>query len=165
MKIGDNTVEVKESFIDFLPKDTKNAKGIYDMIIKALRDINLSVTDCRGQGYGNAATMAGIHSGVQPRLKKVNPKAECIACTNHSLNLVGVHAAGSSVNSVTFFGAVERLFTFFSASTHRWDILKEYVPITVKRIVETRWSAKHDAVKAIKSYYEKVLEALERLTE
>ena len=34
----------------------------------------------------------------------------------------------------------------------------------MKRIVETRWSAKHDAVKVIKSHYEKVLEALERLT-
>ena len=33
------------------------------------------------------------------------------------------------------------------------------------RIVETRWSTKHDSVKVIKSNYEKVLEALERLTE
>ena len=60
---------------------------------------------------------------------------------------------------------VGRLFTFFSASTHRRDILKEYVSITVKIIAESRYSAKHDAVKVIKSHYEKVLEALERLTE
>jgi len=50
-------------------------------------------------------------------------------------------------------------------STHRWDILKDYVPKTVKRIVETRWSARHDAVFAIKSHYENVIDALEKLTQ
>ena len=32
--------------------------------------------------------------------KNVNEKAEFIACTNHSLNLAGVHAAGETVNSI-----------------------------------------------------------------
>ena len=93
--------------------------------------------------------MAGIHSGVQQRIKYVNSKAEFVACNNHSLNLACMNAAGQSVNSMTFFAAVEKIFTFFSASTHRWDILKKFVPITVKRVVETRWSAKNDAVHAI----------------
>ncbi|XP_018402038.1 PREDICTED: uncharacterized protein LOC108779168 [Cyphomyrmex costatus] len=37
------------------------------------------------------------------------------------------------------------------------------VPVTVKRVIETRWSAKHDAVKIIKSHYANVLDALEVL--
>ena len=40
-----------------------------------------------------------------------------------------------------------------------------HVPKTVKRIVETRWSARHDAVFAIKSHYENVIDALEKLTQ
>jgi len=64
-----------------------------------------------------------------------------------------------------FSGTVERLYAFFSASTHRWEILKAYVPRTVKRIVETRWSAQHNAVFAIKSHYENVVDALEKLSE
>ena len=47
--------------------------------------------------------MAGQHTGVQKRIKEMNKKAEFVACTNHSLNLVGVHAASVAVNSITFF--------------------------------------------------------------
>jgi len=64
-----------------------------------------------------------------------------------------------------FSGTVERLYAFFSASTHRSEILKAYVPRTVKRIVETHWSAQHNAVFAIKSHYENVVDALEKLSE
>jgi len=109
--------------------------------------------------------MAGKHSGVQWRLLQVNCKAQFVPCRNHSLNLAGVHAATASVNSVTFFRTVETLYAFFSASAHRWDILKDYVTRTVKRIVETSWSARHDAVFAVKSHYKNVIDALEKLTE
>lgn len=63
--------------------------------------------------------MAGRHSGVQKHIKGINPKAEFVAFTNHSLNLACVHAASVAVNSFTFFGTVERVSTFFSSSTHR----------------------------------------------
>ena len=83
--------------------------------------------------------MAGIHSGVQQRFKDVNAKAEFVACNNHSLNLRNLYECSWSVCELNdFFAAVEKVFTFFSASTHRWDILKKFVPITVKRVVETR---------------------------
>ena len=36
---------------------------------------------------------------------------------------------------------------------------------TAKRVVETRWSAGHDAVSAVKCHYDKVYDALEKLTE
>jgi len=36
---------------------------------------------------------------------------------------------------------------------------------TVKRIVETLWSTRYDAVFAIKSHYENVVDALEKLSE
>ena len=63
--------------------------------------------------------MSGVHSGVRARIKEVNPKAQFVACTNHSLNLVGVHGASVAIDSITFFGTLERVFVFFSSSTHR----------------------------------------------
>ena len=165
VKIQDGSVEVQESFVDFLPLTAKDAESLSHVILTKISADGLNFQDCRGQGYNNAATMAGKHSGVQQRLLQVNRKAQFVPCTNHSLNLVGVHTTSASVNSVAFFGTVERVFAFFSASTHQWDILKEYVPITVKRIVETRWSARHDAVLAIKQHYQNVVDALEKLTE
>jgi len=44
--------------------------------------------------------MAGLHTGVQKRIKEINKKAYFVACTNHSPNLAGVHAASVDVNSV-----------------------------------------------------------------
>ena len=35
---------------------------------------------------------------------------------------------------------------------------------TVKRVVETRWSARHDAVSAVKCHYDEVYDALGKLT-
>ena len=55
-----------------------------------------------------------------------------IPCMAHSLNLSGVSAAESCVNAVSFFGFVEKLYVFFSASTHRWNRLK-----TVLRALDT----------------------------
>ena len=73
----------------------------------------------RGQAYDNPSTMAGIRSGVQCRIKQVNSKAIFIPCVNHSLNLAGIPAVASSEHSVTFFAVVERVYSFFSASTQR----------------------------------------------
>ena len=44
--------------------------------------------------------VAGLHTGVQKRIKEISKKAEFVACTNHSLNFPGVHAASVDVNSV-----------------------------------------------------------------
>ena len=71
----------------------------------------------RGQAYDNAFTIAGIRSEVQCRMKQVNSKAIFIPCANHLLNLAGVHAVGTPEHSATFFGVVERVYSFFSAST------------------------------------------------
>ena len=137
VQINGLTVQVVESSIDFIPFQRKTAKDITQTILKKLNDDGLPIEDCRGQGYDNAATMAGIHMGVQQQIRNVNPKAEFVACANHTLNLAGVHAAGVSVSSITFFGTVERVYSFFSSSTHRWDIMNAHIPKVLKRIVET----------------------------
>ena len=147
--IKDDTVQILESFIDFIQFKGKTAEEITKVILQKLSEDGLNIEDCRGQGYDNAATMAGIHNGVQQRIRNVNPKAEFVACTNHSLNLAGVHAAEETVNSITFFGTVERVYSFFSSSTHRWDVLQAFAPKRVKRIVQTRWSARNDAVSVL----------------
>lgn len=46
--------------------------------------------------------MAGDHTGIQQRVMETNQKAEFVACTNHSLNLAGVHAASVDVNLLHF---------------------------------------------------------------
>jgi hypothetical protein len=68
-----------------------------------------------------------------------------------------------NVQALTLFGTVERLFGYFSCSTHRWSVLKDFVNITVKRHSDTRWSSKAAVVNAISRQLEKVIAALEQL--
>ena len=76
----------------------------------------------RGQGYDGAATMAGVHIGVQIGIISLNRKDLFSPCSKHSLNLAGLHSAETVVNAVTFFGTIDRLYAFFSSSTHSWKL-------------------------------------------
>lgn len=51
--------------------------------------------------------MAGKYNCVHARLNQVNNLATFVPCAAHSLNLLGVHAANSSVEIVTFFATSE----------------------------------------------------------
>ncbi|XP_069077657.1 zinc finger MYM-type protein 1-like [Pleurodeles waltl] len=161
--IEDSGVHVTESFIDFIQLYGKSADVITKQICDKLQADGLKLEHCYGQGYDNAATMAGHISGVQKRILDMNPKAMFVPCNNHSLNLAGMHAVGVGTKSVTFFGTVEKVYAFFSSSTHRWDILKKHVPICVKQSCNTRWSSKHEAVCVLAEHTEKIIDALEAL--
>lgn len=125
----------------------------------------IDLASCVGQGYNNASVMSGGHSGVQKRIKDNYPKAEFVPCSNHCLNLVGVHAAKVTSQSVTFFGTVEKVYSYFSQSTKRWAVLLTFIPHGVKRVADTRWSSYNDAVSVVADHYLDICECLEQLSE
>ena len=129
--IEDTEVSVVESFFDFIQLHGKSADVITKQIWDKLQTDGLKLEHCCSNEYDNTITMAGHISGVQKSILDMNPKAVFVPCNNHSLNLVDVHAVGVGTQSVTFFGTVEKVYTFFSSSTHRWGVLKEHVPVHV----------------------------------
>jgi hypothetical protein len=68
-------------------------------ITKKLERGRLILEDCRGQSMTIKQQMAG----VQKRILDLNPLAVFVPCNNHSLSLVGVHAAHVNVRALTFF--------------------------------------------------------------
>lgn len=64
-------------------------------------------------------------------------------CAAHNLNLLIKDAANSSTIALLFFGTIERIYSIFSSSTQRWDILKKHCNLlTVKKWAETRWESR-----------------------
>ena len=61
-----------------------------------------------------------------------------------------------------FFAVLERLYAFFAASPHRREVLLKHAPI-LKRVIDTRWSAHHAAVKALPAGFDGIMDALEKL--
>ena len=155
-----------ERFLQFIPVHSHGAENLADVVVKFLQDNGIPLSDCRGQTYDNASNMAGRYSGLQARLRAVNPLAVFVPCAGHSLNLVGVKAAECCIQVVSFFEFVRKLYTFFSASTHRWAILTASIGqhcSVVKRLSDTRWSAHADAVKALCEGYSNIQRALDSL--
>jgi len=60
--------------------------------------------------------MKGIYKGAQAIILRANNEAIYSACTCHSLNLCGEHAAESCPAAITFFGAIQKLYNIFSSS-------------------------------------------------
>ena len=69
----------------------------------------------------------------------------------------------SCVEATNFFSLVQKLFTFFSASTSRWGILVQYLE-GGKRVLkcwsDMRWSARAEATKALSERYDTIFELL-----
>ena len=152
---------VKESFLGFIQISQKDAKSFVQDILNQLEKDEMELEDCRSQCYDNAVVMAGHRSGVQQRISEKNKLAVYVNCDNHSLNLVGVHAAKQEPMMVTFFGTIQALYVFFSRSTQRWEKLTNAIPVVVKSESETRWSARTDAVNPVNKYLENILQVLQ----
>lgn len=112
--------------------------------------------------------MSGRYTGMQTRLRNRNSAAVFIPCAAHSLNLVGQAAASCCVEAVSYFGFIQTLYTFFSASTHRWANLMKSLEgkpraLTVKSLSGTRWSARADATEALVDGYSSIQAALRNI--
>ena len=164
--ISTDIIEIKEHFIGFFTVDDSTGFGLSEIITDTLIKFGLKLSDCRGQGYDNGANMKGKNVGVQKRILELNPLASYVPCGSHSLNLVLCDAAKSSLNSVNFFGIIQRLFTLFSASTYRWSVLTSHAEIfALKTLSDTRWEAKIESLKAIRYQISSVHDALITLNE
>ena len=154
-------IEIREHFLGFCPVTDTTGEGLTAFLLNYLKELNIDIKDMRGQGYDNGANMKGKHNGLQKRILDINPRAFFVPCAAHSLNLVVNDAAKSSLEVTNFFGIIQEIYGFFSASTYRWHILMKELPtITVKPLSDTRWESRIDAIKTLRFHLEKIYDAL-----
>lgn len=151
---------IREHFMGFLEAEESTGQHLASMILTRLEELGIPFEDCRGQSYDNGANMKGKNKGVQARLLEKNPRALFVPCGAHTLNLVVCDAAKGSVDAMSYFGVLQKLYTLFSASSQRWAILKNHVSITLKMWAETRWESKVKSVEPMRYQRAAVREAL-----
>ncbi|XP_037797211.1 uncharacterized protein LOC119592460 [Penaeus monodon] len=143
------------------------AQDMFNALMEFLKIHGLELENCRGQSYDNASAMSGKYNGLQA---KVREEQSCIPCTAHSLNLGGKNAVECCSSAIQFFDFLEKLFVFFTISTHRHQLLTEALnyddsSLTLKHVTTTRWSCKADATKALKNDYQQIKDVLTKITD
>ena len=96
-----------------------------------------------------------------------NKFAIYVPCAAHALNLGGQSAVDCCQETVNFLSKVQLLYTFFSASTGWWKILKgcNGNESVLKSLSDTRWEAHAMAKAEIMKSFLKTLEALDYIAE
>ena len=156
-----------ERYLTFLKMHGHTGKELAESLLKFLKTHHIDVADCRGQSYDNASNMSGKYNGMQAVIQQQCNLAKYVPCATHSLNRVRQSAVGCCQLAVGFFSFLQRLYSFFSASTHRWKVLMDQLSSkglpTVKHMSDTRWSARTDATKALVMGYNEIDAALEEI--
>ncbi|XP_068233482.1 zinc finger MYM-type protein 1-like [Palaemon carinicauda] len=124
----DNAViAVREHFLGYVPLQETTGAFMAETILEEFKKMDLCIDNLRSQGYDNGSNMKGKHNGAQKKILQRNPRVLFVPCSAHTLNLVVNDAASCCLEATNFFGLIRKLYVFFSASTHRWDVLKRHV--------------------------------------
>lgn len=158
-----------ERFVTFMANKGHGAQDMFNALVEFLKRHDLDLGNCRGQSYDNASAMSGKYNGLQAKVREKNNLASWIPCTAHSLNLVAKNAV-ESCSTVHFFDFLEKLFVFFTVSTHRHQLLTEALKnndsaLTLKHVTTTRWSCRADATKALKHDYQQIKDVLKQIAD
>ena len=110
---------IREAFLGFEETLETSAAALETKIVDNITSNGFDLSKCRGQGYDGAANMSGVYSGVQARIKEMEPLAKYVHCAAHNLNL----AINDSVKDITemgnFYDTIKALYLFFSKSVKR----------------------------------------------
>ena len=139
----------------------------------------VNASKIRGQCYDGASNVSGIRSGLQARIKEVSASALFVHCYAHVLNLVIVDAMTSNATARDFFGTLQNLYVFIQTCTKRHAIYtdqqaeiharsncsKTFQVLTLKRLCETRWACRADAVHTFNMTIDAVIATLKHTRE
>jgi len=105
-------------------------------MLQLIKNNNMDLSHCRGQGYDGASVMSGKHGGVQTLIRQKQPNALYVHCAAHNLNLTINDIVKCSIEVELFFSNLEDFYSFFGNSINRWDLLSTFTgesTITLKR--------------------------------
>ncbi|XP_065658227.1 zinc finger MYM-type protein 1-like [Hydra vulgaris] len=155
---------IEERFLIFADCAKKTGSDIAELILETLETLKICFEDCRGQGYDNGVNISGKYKGVQAILQKKNPLSVFSPCGCHSLNLCGQNAASSCTDAETFFGTVKTVYTIFSASPQRWEILQKRLHgVSLHGQSGTRWTERLDSIRPFYNHLSQIIESLKEV--
>ena len=167
-------LEITEEFLGFVEADKTTGEALAITFINAQEEYGILVAKMRSQGYDGAANMAGIHRGVQARIRQLVPGAIYTHCKAHNINLAIVHASREPLIR-TMMETVQQIAFSFNYSAKRLHALQAQLELDgdaraamnkrtkLQSLCETRWTSRANALYTFKSALTVVVTALEYL--
>lgn len=148
-----------------------DGESLYILLNDVLEKLGIPVSMTRAQCCDGAANMRGRYRGVSSRFLQEESRATYIHCHAHVLNLTLAKACTSVQNVRNVLGLVDTLYKLLegSAKRHvRFKGIQESVDSTkpttaLKRICDTRWSSRYEAVRAIKVTFKAIVQTLQNI--
>ena len=164
---------IREEFLGFLHCLSTSGEALAKLISDHIKELDLDIANCRGQGYDGAGNMSGEYSGCAARIRLCNELALYCHCQCHSLSLC-VCSACKMPAILNMMAVVRSIFHFFDFSPKRHNLLihnidkmhkgKEVDDIArrekLKNCCRTRWVEKVDSFETFSNLYHAVVETL-----
>ncbi|CAK1596196.1 unnamed protein product [Parnassius mnemosyne] len=143
---------LNEYFIGFYDtKDTK-AETLFEIVTDVIEESGLSIANLRGQCYDGASNVSGKITGLQTRIREVEPRALHVHCLAHSLNLVVQDSMEDIILIKNFIGIIKDLLNFIRDSPKRLgrfhDLQSEKSP-DLTPFCPTRWTMRISSLKRL----------------
>lgn len=155
-------------------------------MLEVLNELELDTTKLIAQSYDCANNMCGQMNGVQAKISdKLHREIKYIPCSSHRSNTVVKHSSEASLDIYSFFGTLQTVYVFFTASTKRYKLISRSISyhlfvhvyfyftlrmnvlsekystnlfsLTPKTTATTRWNAKYQSMRAMYESFDEVI--------
>ena len=183
-------LEVSEHFVGLYNTKDATADTLTGLLVNTLEDISkgsLNLKNCRARSYEGGANMKGHLTGVQTRVRGIQPKAIFSYCSGHMLNLVLKDAAEKVDVLATAIEFAHALGNFCKDSVKR-KLRFQNTPInaelfdelvgeddetqttsrrgaTIRPLCPTRWVMRQASLDSILCNYERIFTFLDEVPE
>ena len=167
--VNSETLEPEERLVRISETNDKTGEGQVKDIVKSLEISNIPLLTIQFQTYASTASMSGVHNGAQQNLNEIlKRKIPYTKCVPHGLNLVIEHGCEATTLISKVYDVLEQLFVFFTKSPKRSKELKDKLDqienaLQLRNLSKTRWAARAEAVKAVWTSFDAIVEVLQIL--
>lgn len=169
-RVVDDDLLIKEIFVGLYDVPATDSETLFKVIEDVLLRFQLKFESCRGQCYDGANNVSGSITGLQTRVRAVEPRALYTHCAGHNINLVAQDGMSKIPEVADLLSNIRELVTFIRGSAKRINIFNniklqlnddgEEVGRggSLKPFCPTRWCVRLKSLKSIKDNYKEIIE-------
>lgn len=164
----DSDFDIHEVFIGFYELARQDATTLFTVVKDILLRMNIDIQHCRGQCYDGAANVAGSLSGLQTKIRDIEPRALFVHCAAHTLNLVVQDAISSVPAYRDILQTFGTLITYVRDSPKRlrwFEVLQKQDTNALRPYCPTRWVLRESALTSVMSNYTELCSFMDEISE